>query len=54
LKRQIEAGDFKVVMIFKLERVLRSADEWTPLRAFLQKHGCRPAEEQPFGQRGRI
>jgi hypothetical protein len=41
LKRQIEAGDIKIVLIFKLERVLRSTDEWTPLRAFLQKHGCR-------------
>lgn len=48
LKRQIEAGDIKVVLIFKLERVLRSTDEWTPLRAFLQKHGCRlvsPSED---------
>jgi DNA invertase Pin-like site-specific DNA recombinase len=41
LKRQIEAGEVKVVLIFKLERVLRSTDEWVPFRAFLQKHGCR-------------
>lgn len=41
LKRQIEAGEIKVVMIFKLERVLRSTDEWGPFRTFLQQHGCR-------------
>jgi len=41
LKRQIEAGQVKVVLIFKLERVLRSTDEWVPFRAFLQKYGCR-------------
>lgn len=41
LKRQIEAGTVKVVLIFKLERVLRSTDEWIPFRGFLQKHGCR-------------
>ncbi|MCB1103410.1 MAG: recombinase family protein [Opitutaceae bacterium] len=41
LKRQIEAGEVRVVLIFKLERVLRSTDEWVPFRSFLQKHGCR-------------
>ena len=41
LKRQIEAGGVKIVLIFKLERVLRSTDEWGPFRAFLQQHGCR-------------
>lgn len=41
LMRQIEAGEVKVVLIFKLERVLRSTDEWGPFRAFLQKHGCK-------------
>jgi DNA invertase Pin-like site-specific DNA recombinase len=41
LKRQIEAGEVKVVLIFKLERVLRSTDEWVPFRAFLQKYQCR-------------
>ena len=41
LKRRIETGDVKVILIFKLERVLRSTDEWAPFRAFLQKHDCR-------------
>ncbi|MDI1334569.1 MAG: recombinase family protein [Lacunisphaera sp.] len=41
LKRRIEAGDVKVALIFKLERVLRSTDEWSPFRSFLQKHNCR-------------
>ena len=41
LMRQIEAGEIKVVLIFKLERVLRSTDEWGPFRSFLQQHGCR-------------
>jgi hypothetical protein len=41
LMRQIEAGEVKIVLIFKLERVLRSTDEWGPFRTFLQKHGCR-------------
>jgi DNA invertase Pin-like site-specific DNA recombinase len=40
LKRQIEEGEIKVVVIFKLERMLRSTDEWGPLRNFLQQHGC--------------
>lgn len=41
LMRQIEAGQVKVVLIYKLERMLRSTDEWAPLRAFLHRHGCR-------------
>ena len=41
LMRQIEAGEIKIVLIFKLERVLRSTDEWGPFRSFLQQHGCR-------------
>ncbi|MBP6506427.1 MAG: recombinase family protein [Opitutaceae bacterium] len=41
LLRQIEAGRVKVVLIFKLERVLRSTHEWVPFRAFLRTHGCR-------------
>jgi DNA invertase Pin-like site-specific DNA recombinase len=41
LIRQIEAGQAKVVLIFKLERMLRSTDEWAPLRAFLRRHDCR-------------
>jgi DNA invertase Pin-like site-specific DNA recombinase len=57
LKRLIEAGEVKVVVIFKLERVLRSTDEWGPFRWFLQQHGCRlvsPTEdlsdESPSGR----
>jgi DNA invertase Pin-like site-specific DNA recombinase len=57
LLRQIEAGEIKIVLIFKLERVLRSTDEWGPFRSFLQKHGCRlvsPTEdltdESPSGR----
>ncbi len=41
LKRMIEAGEVKIVLIYKLERVLRSTDEWVPFRGFLQQHGCR-------------
>lgn len=41
LKRMIEAGEVKVVLVYKLERVLRSTDEWFSFRAFLNKHGCR-------------
>ena len=40
LMRQIEAGEIKVVVIFKLERVLRSTSEWAPFRAFLKAHDC--------------
>ena len=40
LKRMIQAGEVKVVLIFKLERVSRNMDEWAPFRAFLHKHGC--------------
>lgn len=57
LMRQIEAGVVKVVLIFKLERVLRSTDEWAPFRAFLQSHGCKLvsttedlSEETPSGR----
>ena len=57
LKRLIETGEVKVVLIFKLERVLRSTDEWGPFRAFLQKHGCKLvsptedlSEETPSGR----
>ncbi len=57
LKRQIAAGEIKVVVIFKLERVLRSTDEWGPFRAFLSQHGCRLvsttedlSEETPSGR----
>lgn len=41
LKRMIEAGEVKIVLIYKLERVLRSTDEWVPFKAFLKKHGVR-------------
>ncbi len=41
IKRLIEAGEVKVVVIFKLERMSRNMDEWGPFRAFLEKHGCR-------------
>lgn len=41
LKRHIESGQVRVVLIFKLERVLRSTDEWVPFRSFLQQHNCR-------------
>jgi DNA invertase Pin-like site-specific DNA recombinase len=41
LMRQIEAGDLKVVLIFKFERMLRNTDEWAPFRSFLPRHGCR-------------
>ncbi len=41
LKRHIESGQVRVVLIFKLERVLRSTDEWVPFRSFLQQHHCR-------------
>jgi len=40
LKRLIEAGEVKVVIVFKLERLSRNIDEWGPFRALLQKHGC--------------
>ncbi len=41
IKRMIEAGEVKVVVIFKLERMSRNMDEWGPFRGFLEKHGCR-------------
>lgn len=40
LKRLIEAGEVKVLVVFKLERLSRNIDEFGPFRAFLQKHGC--------------
>ena len=41
LKRMVEAGEVKIVLVYKLERVLRSTDEWVPFRGFLKAHGCR-------------
>lgn len=40
LKRLIAAGRVKVVLIYKLERVLRNTAEWGPFRAFLRQHDC--------------
>lgn len=40
LKRAVAAGEIKVVVIFKLERVLRSTDEWAPFRTFLHQNNC--------------
>jgi DNA invertase Pin-like site-specific DNA recombinase len=40
LKRQIAAGEVKIVILFMLERVLRDTDEWSTFRKFLQEHGC--------------
>jgi DNA invertase Pin-like site-specific DNA recombinase len=40
LKRAVAAGEIKVVVIFKLERVLRSTDEWAPFRTFLHQNDC--------------
>lgn len=40
LKQAVAAGQIRVVVIFKLERVLRSTDEWAPFRAFLSQHNC--------------
>lgn len=40
LKRAVAAGEIRIVVIFKLERVLRSTDEWAPFRAFLHEHDC--------------
>ena len=57
LMRQIEAGEVKVVLIFKFERMLRNTDEWAPFRSFLARHGCRLvsttedlSEETPSGR----
>lgn len=57
LKRMIEAGEVKVVLIFKLERLSRNIDEWGPFRAFLEQHDCKLvsatediSEEEPEGR----
>ncbi len=47
LKRQIAAGEVKIVILFMLERVLRDTDEWSVFRKFLQTHGC--TLESPTG-----
>ena len=41
LKRQIETGEAKLVLIYKFERILRSTDEWASFRTFLSDHDCR-------------
>lgn len=41
LMAQIAAGRIKVVLIYKLERILRSTYEWAKFSKFLEKHGCR-------------
>jgi len=38
---QIAAGRIKIVLIYKLERILRSTYEWAKFSKFLQEHGCR-------------
>jgi DNA invertase Pin-like site-specific DNA recombinase len=57
LMRRIGLGEIKVVLIFKLERLLRSTDEWVPLRSFLERHNCQLvsatedlSEETPSGR----
>jgi DNA invertase Pin-like site-specific DNA recombinase len=40
LKHQIVSGDIKVVLVFKIERLLRCVDEWSSFRIFLRQHGC--------------
>ncbi len=40
LKSQIASGSVKIVLIYKLERLMRCTDEWSPFRAFLKQHGC--------------
>jgi hypothetical protein len=41
LMRQIEAGEVKVVLIFKFEQLLRNTDGWAPFRSFLARPSCR-------------
>ncbi|RRJ94947.1 recombinase family protein [Opitutaceae bacterium TAV4] len=57
LMRRIMLDEVKIVLIFKLERLLRSTDEWVPLRSFLEKHNCQLvsatedlSEETPSGR----
>ncbi|HVT71948.1 MAG TPA: recombinase family protein [Lacunisphaera sp.] len=37
----IATGRIKVVLIYRLERILRSTYEWAKFSRFLEKHGCR-------------
>ena len=40
LMKAIEAGLVRAVVVYRLERVLRSTDEWGPFRKFLKKNDC--------------
>lgn len=37
----IAAGQVEVLLVYRLERILRSISEWTHLQDFLREHGCR-------------
>lgn len=37
----IAVGHVRVLLIYRLERILRSISEWTRLQGFLAEHGCR-------------
>lgn len=41
LMAEIAAGKIKIVLIYKLERILRSTYEWAKFSKFLEAHGCR-------------
>jgi DNA invertase Pin-like site-specific DNA recombinase len=41
LMQCIAAGQVRVLLIYRLERILRSISEWTRLQDFLDVHGCR-------------
>ncbi len=41
LMAQIECGAIKVVLIYKLERIMRSTFEWCRFSRFLEERGCR-------------
>jgi len=41
LMQCIAAGQVRVLLIYRLERILRSISEWTRLVDFLDLHGCR-------------
>jgi DNA invertase Pin-like site-specific DNA recombinase len=40
LKEAIVAGRIKVLVSYKLERMLRSTDEWPSFRRFLKEYEC--------------
>lgn len=40
LQRRISNGEFRAVLMFKLERLSRNIDEIGPFRALLEKHQC--------------